>query len=52
MPLKILHISPHYGGGVGSVVLDLITDLESSFPIHNIVISIDKSNVDYLLSLS
>jgi len=45
--MNILHISPHYGGGVGSVVIDLISSLQASYQAHNSVISIDTSKTNY-----
>ena len=41
--MRLLHISPHYGGGVGSVVSALCVELEAC-GVKNIVVSLDKPN--------
>ena len=41
--MRLLHISPHYGGGVGNVVSALCADL-TAHGVDNRIISLDKSN--------
>ena len=47
MTIKVLHISPHYGGGVGSVVIDLVSYFQTKLLANNTIVSIDKCNTDY-----
>lgn len=41
--IKLLHIAPHYGGGVGAVVLDLAECFQASGLFENSVLSLDQS---------
>ena len=51
-PVNCLHISPHYGGGVGATVSSLINHLSSAFLIDNTVVSLDfLDNKEYVNSL-
>ena len=40
--MNILHITPHLGGGVGTVVTNMLRDSEANSPHKNILICLDK----------